>query len=411
MMRFRFTGSINRRFIKFETLLLALILALNFATQRSQADTGVCSGQTITLPFTDVMGSAFFCSIAQIYFQGITLGVTPTTYDPTGNVRRDQMAAFLARTQNSALNRGSRRAAHNQFWTTRPKYTVPQGVGTFGTTAVGNAPSMVASDGADLWVANFTSNSVSRLRASDGRLLETWTGATEAQGVLVALGRVFVTGSFGNLYVIDPSQAPGTVATLLFNALPSVPGSIAFDGEYLWVAGSGTVAKIELSFLTVSYYGGFGTVTYVLYDGANIWVTHNGSSIGSPGSLKKLDGDGGVITTVTVGTDPAQAVYDGTNIWVPNRASNSLSVVRPSDGAVLATLTGNGLNQPQTAAFDGQRILVTNYEGHSVSLWRAADFTPLGSFSTGSFSRPFGACSDGLNFWITLSLQNKLARF
>lgn len=406
-MRLRFTGSINRRFVKFEVLLLALILALCIATQRSQADTGVCSGQTITLPFTDVMGNGLFCSIAQIYFQGITLGVTPTTYDPTGNVRRDQMAAFLARTQNSVLNRGSRRAALNQFWTTKPQYDVPAGM--FGTTAVGNSPVWLASDGADLWVANSVSNSVSRVRASDGRLLETWTGATNALGVLAALGRVFVTGSASvasDLYVINPSQAPGTVTTL-FSMLPPNSGSMAFDGEYLWVAGSGTVMKLLLHDLTPFYFGGFANVNYLLYDGTNIWV----AQFTSPGSLKKLNGDGGVITTVTVGNEPAQPVYDGTNIWVPNSASNSLSVVRPSDGAVLATLTGNGLNQPRTAAFDGQRILVTNHEGHSVSLWRAADFTPLGSFSTGSFSRPFGACSDGLNFWITLNLQNKLARF
>ena len=96
---------------------------------------------------------------------------------------------------------------------------------------------------------------------------------------------------------------------------------------------------------------------------------------------------------------------------MPNLDSDSLSVVRPADGEVLATLTGNGLDRPFAAAFDGQRILVTNFGGHSVSLFRAADFAPLGSFATGANSIPRGACSDGLNFWITMLGPNRLARF
>jgi hypothetical protein len=99
--------------------------------------------------------------------------------------------------------------------------------------------------------------------------------------------------------------------------------------------------------------------------------------------------------------------------------AHSVSVVGVKDAVgnplasafVLATLTSNRMNGPFTAAFDGQRALVTNELGNSVSLWKAADLTPPGSFPTGAGTRPLGACSDGLNFWITLNLANKLARF
>jgi hypothetical protein len=400
------------RIVKFQAVLLALALVCVFVP-RSQADTGNCSGQTINLPFTDVPGSnGFFCFIAQIYFQGITLGVTPTTYDPAGNVRRDQMAAFLSRTQNSVLNRGSRRAAHNQFWTTTPHYAITQGAGKLGTTTVGADPRLVASDGADLWVGNLGGNSVSRVRGSDGRLLETWTGATNPQGVLVALGRVFVAGGSnpGQLYLIDPSQQPAGAVTPLSNALGNAPEGIAFDGQRIWTANNGSVSIItpgDLFFTVMNVTTGFGNLKGILYDGANIWVTE----LGSPGSLKKLDANGAVIVTVLVGNNLHYPVYDGTNIWVPNNVSNSVRVIRPSDAVVLATLTGNGLDGPVAAAFDGQRILITNADGNSVSLFRAADFAPLGSFATGAGSEPYGVCSDGLHFWITLRLQNKLARF
>jgi DNA-binding beta-propeller fold protein YncE len=151
---------------------------------------------------------------------------------------------------------------------------------------------------------------------------------------------------------------------------------------------------------------GFSRLFGALYDGANVWVTDTGA-----GTLLKLNSAGAILQTVTVGSSPSLPAFDGTKIWVPNIDSDSVSVVRASSGAVLQTLTGNGLGGPVAAAFDGQRVLVTNQRGDSVSLWKAADLTALGSFPTGAVTAPNGACSDGVNFWITLVFADKLARF
>src|SRR5215510_6474279 len=121
-------------------------------------------------PFTDVAADAFCPFVLEIFYLGITTGTTATTYDPTANVSRLQMAAFLSRTVDGVLKRGSRRAILDQFWTT-------QNTTVLGITTVGANPELVRSDGADLWVANYTSGTVSRVRASDGKCLETWTGA------------------------------------------------------------------------------------------------------------------------------------------------------------------------------------------------------------------------------------------
>jgi hypothetical protein len=85
-------------------------------------------------------------------------------------------------------------------------------------------------------------------------------------------------------------------------------------------------------------------------------------------------------------------------------------VVRASSGAVLATLTGNGLGNAHSAAFDGQRVLATG-EGGFLSLWKAADLTPLGGFSVGVFNSVIGACSDGVNFWIANFNSHTLVKF
>jgi streptogramin lyase len=225
------------------------------------------------------------------------------------------------------------------------------------------------------------------------------------------MGRILVTGNTnpGNLYRIDPSQAAGAVETVASN-LGSGPQGIAFDGARVWTANFGGSVSIVTPGATIPWTvttvtTGFSNLRGAFYDGANVWVTDNA------GTLLKLDPAGAILQTVTVGSTPRFPVFDGTNIWVPNFSSNSVSVVRASSGAVLQTLTGNGLNTPSAAAFDGQRVLVTNFGGNSVSLWKAADLTALGSFATGSGTLALGACSDGINFWIALEGPNKLARF
>jgi hypothetical protein len=391
-------------------VLITLMMTLSVLSSRMKADTGTCGGVTVTLPFNDVMASPFFCQIAGAYFSGLTAGTSATTYSPATAVTREQMAAFITRTMDQSLKRGSKRAVTKKWWT-------PQTTNSLTLTNVGDNPQLVEFDGTDLWVAHYLSGNVMRIRPSDGKVLDTWTGATGATGIVCAMGRIFVTGQTnpGSLYMIDPSQPAGAVTTLT-SALGDYSASIAFDGSRIWTANtSGSVSIVSLNPTAVTTVStGFVQAWGILYDGSNIWVTDAG-----PDTLLKLDKSGNIVQTILVGASPAAPVFDGTNIWVPNFDSNSVTVVRVKDAGgnplasafVLATLTGNGLGQPLVAAFDGERILVTNVAGNSVSLWKAADLTSLGTFATGAGTVPVGACSDGLNFWITLNNTDKLARF
>src|SRR6185436_3099758 len=163
----------------------------------------------------------------------------------------------------------------------------------------GNSARLLKSDGKDIWVGNASGNSVSRVRASDGRLRETWTGATGAFGVLVAMGRVFATGytAPGNLYMIDPGQTAGAVTTVA-SGLGHASRGVAFDGARVWTANSGDPvsnvgsvsivtpgATIPWTVTTVTI--GFSDLEGAIYDGTNIWVTDGGAH-----SLLKLDSAG-----------------------------------------------------------------------------------------------------------------------
>lgn len=368
----------------------------------------IASCASFGLPFTDLDGTTFCAEIAEAYYSGLTNGTSATTFAPSATVTREQMTAFVTRTLDQSLARGSRRAALREWWNSTPHYD--QGLGL---TTVGNTPQTVESDGVDLWTANNADASVTRVRASDGKVLDTWTGATHAISILIAMGRVFVAGNTlpnGSLYEIDPTQ-PGTTVTTRISTLGNDVG-LAFDGNFIWAANfDGSVAKITPGTWTFSTATtGFSQPAGILFDGSNIWVTDQGDN-----KLKKLNSDGTIALSVNVGMTPAIPVFDGHNIWVPNFGGNSLTVVRASDGAVLKTFsTGNGnrngLNEPGGPAFDGQRILVPNFGASTVSLFKATDLSAIGSFPIG-MANPNSSCSDGTSFWLSFRLSNKIGRY
>lgn len=408
-------------------MFLALVGLLAVGSSQMRADIGNCGGADTTLPFTDVTGNPFFCQIAAAFFSGLTNGTSPTTYSPQEPVPREQMAAFVSRTLDQSLRRGSQRAALGQFWTPETLYD-----GALNSAFVRS--DRIQSDGRDLWSAGL--DQLARVRASDGEVLETWTlpiaSSASAGGVLVARGRIYVTtldgASPGRLYTADPTQAPGSAA-LVSSSLGIAPRGIAYDGRRIWTAnsgfnpGTGSISIINFggfgaSVTTISQ--GFDTPIGILFDGANMWVTDYGLSSGGA-TLKKLDALGNILQTIPMDAGPNFPAFDGTNIWVPCLYSNTVKVVRRSTGEILATLTGNGLNRPAAAAFDGERILVTNGgelssgTDEGVSLWKAADLTSIDFYpvqtSSSSQVDPSGVCSDGLRFYVALRIINRIARF
>ena len=383
-------------------LLLMLTITLVALSSRQHADTGTCGGQMVTLPFTDMPSSnIFFCAIAEAYFSGLTNGTSATTYSPSADVTREQMAAFVTRTLDQSINRGGRRTALNQRWSPKSFRAM------FGTDFL-NRIHRVQSDGEDLWVS--TNGSLRRVHGQTGAVLSSSPLPTGVQGrgVLVGLNLVFVAGYIppgtlpGKLYYVSPgADNPPALEYSTSSPLPVLLDGLAFDGERIWVGSqSEAIALVSLAFAspTTTVITGFNQPRNLLYDGANMWVSEFGSD-----KVHKLDANGAILLTVTVGNNPLTMAFDGTNLWVPNYGSNSVSVVRAVGGlagTVLATLTGNGLATPSAVAFDGERVLVTNENAQSVSVFRASDLTPLASQSVAPYT-PVGACSDGIRFWIT----------
>ncbi len=267
--------------------LLAVTLAL--AAALAVAATGIVQDQCG--PFTDV--SPAICPyVLEMYYLGITAGTSPTTYSPDATVTRGQAAVFVSKGVNQAIARSSRRAALGQWWTTRSSSAVAY------TTGVGPLPFGLQSDGTDVWVAD-VSGTVSRIKASDGRVLESWTGPNGGLAcVLVAAGKVWVTaygdGVTGTLYSLDPKQPPGLL-TVESSSIGVGPNGLAFDGSRVWTANySGSVSIFDLETRTTTNVTGFQHPVSVLFDGKNMWLLDEGD-------FHKLDANGSVLQTVVVG--------------------------------------------------------------------------------------------------------------
>lgn len=374
------------------------------------ADSGICGGVPVDLPFNDVQGNPFFCNIAAAFFSGLTNGTTATAYTPAAGVSREQMAAFISRTQEQGLRRGNRRAALGQWWTGARVEKV--------NTLIANSMEGVACDGTDVWATGESVGAIARYDGSGGRMKLLKHSAANAFAVVVAGNHVYAIGAStpGRLYSVDRETDADGPATLVADNLGDMPQGIAYDGSRIWtanVSGSVSIRTLVPLFATNTISSGFEAPVGILFDGTHIWVTDQGDD-----TLKKVDSAGKVVAQVAVGTTPTHPVFDGMNIWVPNHGADSVSVVRVKDASgaplaapfVVATLTGNGLGSPQMAAFDGQRVLVTS-DADRISLWNAATLAPIANISTGEGSRPFAACSDGIHFWITLTGPGRLARY
>jgi hypothetical protein len=360
-------------------------------------------------PFTDVTPG--FCPyVLELYYLGITAGTSATTFSPDDPLTRGQGAVFIAKGLNQALARSSRRAALGQWWTTTPHWDLGLGVTNLGQ--FGTAP---AADGADVWAPS--DSSVYRVRSSDGKLLDTWSGTANATAVLAAMGRIFVVGELpNNLYMIDPTAPAGAAPVVAANIAEQGPESIAFDGSRIWTAncclqGIPPLPPGSISIITPGTWDvqtittGFDAPTTVVFDGTSMWVV-------DLTALKRADSSGAV--TQTIPMSPAgNAVFDGANIWLPTSAG--LTVVRASTGEIVANLAPQTLTNASAEGgigFDGRRILLASPS--RLMLWDAQSLAPLGSVETG-YDYVSGICSDGINFWLTLQNfspdSSVLARF
>ncbi len=272
--------------------------------------------------------------------------------------------------------------------------------------AVGTNPVGIAFDGANIWVANFDSNNVTKLRASDGACVAPciFSTGSSARGVAFDGANIWTTNS-GSNNVTKLRASDG--ANLGAFAVGASPFGIAFDGANIWVTNTGSNNVTKLRASNGAAVGTFAVGTNpsgVAFDGANIWVVN-----GSSNNLTKLRAsDGANLGVFPVGTSPFGVAFDGVNIWVTNSGSNTVTKLRASDGACVGTCTYAVGTNPSGIAFDGANIWVANFLNGFVTKLRASDGANLGVFPVGT--NPRGVAFDGANIWVVNGSSNTVSK-
>ena len=269
-------------------------------------------------------------------------------------------------------------------------YTTITGTGS--TFGVGSSPQALAFDGANIWVTNNSSNTVSVLRASDGYHVMTPTVGSSPQALAFDGANMWVANSGSHtinvLRASDGSHVMTPTAGL-------VPFALAFDGANVWVAnlGSDTVSVLRAS-------DGYHVITptagsspcALAFDGANMWVVNNG---GNSVSVLRAS-DGYHVMTPTIGSHPRALAFDGANMWVGDYGGGAVNVLRASDGYRVMTPTVGSF--PTALAFDGANMWVANSGSGTVSVLRASDGYHVMTPTVGSL--PVGIAFDGAFMWV-----------
>lgn len=265
----------------------------------------------------------------------------------------------------------------------------------YGTSGI--APRAIAFDGTNLWVVNGNSNTVSKMRPLDGALLGQFATMPYPTDILFD-GNFIDVIALGKITRYNPID--GSVALQV--SVANLVGPVAYDGNNFWGADitNGLLLRINSFNGTVldSYpLPNGGNVWGIEFDGANIWVTQAGSlleyraSDGTQllnlnfggvqegvafdgvnvwvadftGPVRRVNAATGAVSTFAAGLSPWRVLFDGNAIWVCNANDNTLSKLRISDGAILATAqTGHS---PMGMAFDGVNVWVANIGDQTVS--------------------------------------------
>lgn len=230
-----------------------------------------------------------------------------------------------------------------------------------GTYAVGTQPANVAFDGANIWVTNYGSGNVTELRASDGKVLGTFSVGGQPFGLAFDGTNIWVGNAVGSAIVTKVRPSDGKILGTF--PVSSVGYGVAFDGNYVWTTNSlGTVTRLKLDGTNAGVFNVGQAPWGLAFDGANIWVADHTNGQGSATKLRASDG-AVLATTIVGGVSPYGVVYDGTSVFVTT--NQYVAQLRLSDGAVLRTF--NTPNGSAGIAFDGASLWVAGYDGNSIS--------------------------------------------
>jgi YVTN family beta-propeller protein len=272
------------------------------------------------------------------------------------------------------------------------------------SVTVGSYPDHFAFDGLHMWVTNYGTHDLYKIRAADMAIVATYATVNNPNPIVFDGQNIWVASeTAGHVAKVRASDG---VEVLRVTTLPAGHWGMAFDGQFIWVSNTNSSSVSKINAADGSVIGTYAVGTQpngVIFDGTAIWVANGGDD-----TVKKLNATtGAVVGTYAVGDSPMGLAFDGANIWVANSAGGTVSRLRAYDGTLLGTCPAGA--SPMFIAFDGFRIWVTNYTNPgTVTRMQASNCTMMTSIATDRY--PFGVAFDGANVWVADSQTSKVSK-
>lgn len=237
--------------------------------------------------------------------------------------------------------------------------------------------------------------------------------STEPHGISHAGGYVwFAKNAHFSKYQGNEGMGRLDPATGTFNHFysPGVMNRIKLDdqttgGPFIWGQAPEALIKYNMAGAVVQAYQTPAGTTDFTFDRTSgsvdyIWGAHESSSLISRNTTAVPYGS---VTYIPKGSYSYDIVFDGANIWSSNRAGNTVSKYRASDGKKIGDYLVNW--SPESLVFDGSSIWVTHAEvdGFDLAQLNAADGILIGDYhyKTGGAQGGVDMTYDGRYLWVT----------
>lgn len=200
---------------------------------------------------------------------------------------------------------------------------------------VGTSPQGITTGAGSVWVANFGSDTLSRINTTNNTVQATRGVGDGPQGLAFAVSSVWVANSLADTVTrFNPSNNTAGVPI----PVGDDPRSIAFDGTNVWVTNfaGNSVSKISPATNTVTATVPVGEGPQgVAFGAGSIWVANSKNDYVS----RINPATNQVIAIISpVGDSPQGVSFDGTSVWVANFGSDNLSKITPASNSVTATV-------------------------------------------------------------------------
>lgn len=319
-------------------------------------------------------------------------------------------------------------------------------------------PSAISTFGTNVWVANFSGNSISAFSTVDHSLLMHFTGSfgsfEEPSALVASSDALWVASATNNKIeaispvngtvlrsVVLPGSSPLLISKFVLdgkrlfamsiasgaifsinvtsgipsrigpNEAASDPVALATDPTGTWIVNGNVNTVVEVESVTGAVLhrldlSGRTTapLTSIADDGQHLWILASGS-----GQLFELTTTGNLVRVINGGTlrEPSSVFSDRIRVWVANASSNSVTVFSAISGALLWSLTGAncGFARPVAITGDGLHVWVANSSGMSVTELDESTGRCLRVLTgpTWKFDHPTALTTDGPNLWVASS--------